>query len=87
MAAAAASKDASSKALRARAIVVPVAGARCKFYDPLENLDSRRKGDRRPFSCVLNFALKIFFSKKLDNYIDATIAILVSSKYSRQHNT
>ena len=46
MAAAAASKDASSKALRARAIVVPVAGARCKFYDPLENLDSRRKGDR-----------------------------------------
>ena len=75
----AASKDASSKALRARAIVVPVAGARCKFYDPLENLDSRRKGDRRPFSCVLNFALKKY-SKKLANYIDATIAILVSSK-------
>lgn len=48
--------------------------ARCKFYDPLENLDSRRKGDRRrrrPFSCVWilqwsRFFIKLFLFKKLN---------------------
>ena len=41
--------------------------ARCKFYDPLENLDSRRKGDRRrrrPFSCVWILQWSKFYKKK-----------------------
>ena len=40
--------------------------ARCKFYDPLENLDSRRKGDRRrrrPFSCVWILQWSKFYKK------------------------